>query len=228
MSAPRFDVSRRRLLQAGAAFGTLALAGCASTAPSGPSIGRVVVVGGGFGGATAARYLRLWGGNVDVTLVERNTSFISCPISNLVVGGYKEMADITRGYDTLKALGVKVVQGEVSAIDAAAKKAEDRIDSVVVPVVGDVEYDGGWVSPLNHAVYPPMATRRTPAFEGWHPAFKKDSVFRRPDDEPFKALFTQGMVRLLRPIITWSRPKSSASISVKRNAYSISKTVRLR
>jgi sulfide dehydrogenase [flavocytochrome c] flavoprotein subunit len=47
----------------------------------------VVVVGGGFGGATAARYLRLWGGNVDVTLVERNASFISCPISNLVVGG---------------------------------------------------------------------------------------------------------------------------------------------
>ncbi len=140
MSAPRFDVSRRRLLQAGAAFGTLALAGCASTAPSGPSIGRVVVVGGGFGGATAARYLRLWGGNVDVTLVERNTSFISCPISNLVVGGYKEMADITRGYDTLKALGVKVVQGEVSAIDAAAKK-------VRLAGGGELPYDRLIVSP---------------------------------------------------------------------------------
>ena len=61
----------------------------------GPSIGRVVVVGGGFGGATAARYLRLWGGNVDVTLVERNASFVSCPISNLVLGGYKQIGDIT-------------------------------------------------------------------------------------------------------------------------------------
>ena len=118
---PAFAESRRRLLGAGAALGGLALAGCASTA-SGPSIGRVVVVGGGFGGATAARYLRLWGGNVDVTLVERNPGFISCPMSNLVVGGYKQMADITRGYDGLKAAGVKVLQGEVVAIDAAARK----------------------------------------------------------------------------------------------------------
>ncbi|MDP2007454.1 MAG: NAD(P)/FAD-dependent oxidoreductase [Rubrivivax sp.] len=115
------ELSRRRVLAAGAALGGLALAGCA-TGPSGPSIGRVVVVGGGFGGATAARYLRLWGGNVDVTLVERNAEFVSCPISNLVVGGYKQMADITRGYGGLKALGVKFVQGDVVAIDAAAKK----------------------------------------------------------------------------------------------------------
>lgn len=115
------EFQRRRLLGAGLAFGGLALAGCA-TPSSGPSIGRVVVVGGGFGGATAARYLRLWGGNVDVTLVERNASFISCPISNLVIGGHKQMADITRGYDGLKAAGVKLVQGEVVAIDAAAKK----------------------------------------------------------------------------------------------------------
>jgi sulfite dehydrogenase len=114
-------LSRRRLLGAGAALGGLALAGCASTA-SGPSIGRVVVVGGGYGGTTAARYLRMWGGNVDVTLVERSASFISCPISNLVVGGYKQMADITRSYDGLKAMGVKFIQGDVIAVDAAAKK----------------------------------------------------------------------------------------------------------
>lgn len=116
------EISRRRLLGAGAAFGGLALAGCASTGAGGPSIGRVVVVGGGFGGTTAARYLKLWGGNVDVTLVERNASFISCPISNLVLGGYKQMADITRSYDGLRALGVKKVQGDVVAIDPTAKK----------------------------------------------------------------------------------------------------------
>jgi sulfite dehydrogenase len=118
---PLLDIRRRQLLSVGAAWGGLALAGCATSSSGGPSIGRVVVVGGGFGGATAARYLRLWGGNVDVTLVERNPSFISCPMSNLVVGGYKQMADITRGYDGLQALGVKVVQGEVTAIDAAGK-----------------------------------------------------------------------------------------------------------
>jgi sulfite dehydrogenase len=116
------DLSRRRLLGAGFAISGLALAGCASAPSSGPSIGRVVIVGGGFGGSTAARYLKLWGGNVDVTLVERNPSFISCPISNLVIGGHKQMADITRGYDGLRALGVKVVQGDVTAIDAAGKK----------------------------------------------------------------------------------------------------------
>ena len=123
------DRSRRRLLGAGAAFSglaTLGLAGCASglgsDKSSGPSIGRVVIVGGGFGGATAARYLKLWGGSVDVTLVERNAGFISCPISNLVLGGHKGMADITRGYGGLQALGVKLVQGEVTAVDVAAKK----------------------------------------------------------------------------------------------------------
>ncbi len=119
----RSGLSRRHLLGAGLAAGGLSLVGCASTAPgSGPSIGRVVVVGGGFGGATAARYLRLWGGNVDVTLVERNTQFVSCPISNLVVGGHKNLSEMTLAYDGLRSAGVKVVQGEVTAIDAAAKK----------------------------------------------------------------------------------------------------------
>ncbi len=124
MNTPNtLQADRRRLLLGAAALGglgSLGLAGCASTA-SGPSIGRVVVVGGGFGGATAARYLRLWGGNIDVTLVERNASFVSCPISNLVVGGHKAMADITRPYASLQALGVRVMQGEVTAVDAAGK-----------------------------------------------------------------------------------------------------------
>ena len=123
MNANALHTSRRRLLGAGTALGGLAalgLAGCAST--GGPSIGRVVVVGGGFGGNTAARYLKMWGGNIDVTLVERGASFVSCPISNLVLGGYRQMADITRGYDGLKSMGIKVVQGEVTAIDAAGKK----------------------------------------------------------------------------------------------------------
>ena len=118
----QFDLARRRLLGAGAALSGMALAGCATGGAGGPSIGRVVVVGAGFGGSTAARYLRLWGGNVDVTLVERNASFVSCPISNLVLGGHKQMADITRGYEGLRAVGVKLVQGEVTAIDAAARK----------------------------------------------------------------------------------------------------------
>ena len=141
------ELSRRRLLGAGVALSGLALGGCATTGAGGPSLGRVVIVGGGFGGATAAHYLKMWGGNIDVTLVERNPEFISCPISNLVLGGHKQMADITRGYDGLKAIGVKVVQGDVTAIDAAKKLvklaggAELAYDRAIVAPGIDFMYD---------------------------------------------------------------------------------------
>ena len=80
---------------------------------------RVVIVGGGFAGATAAKYIRMWSNNkIDVVLVERNTQFISCPMSNTVLGGSRTINDLTRSYDTLKKkYGVKLVQGEVTAID---------------------------------------------------------------------------------------------------------------
>jgi sulfide dehydrogenase [flavocytochrome c] flavoprotein subunit len=115
-------LTRRGLLAA--SLGAAGLAGCGGMPAAGPSIGRVVVVGGGFGGATAARYLKMWGGNVDVTMVDRNPAFVSCPISNLVLGGHKQMADITVGYAGLRNLGIKVVQGEVTAVDAAAKQVK--------------------------------------------------------------------------------------------------------
>jgi sulfite dehydrogenase len=122
MQTPRpASPTRRSLLLAGAACLGGPLAGCAS-APTGPSIGRVVVVGGGFGGATAARYLRLWGGNVTVTLIERQARFVSCPVSNLVLGGLRQMSDITRTYDGLRAQGVRVVQGDVSGIDVTGRQ----------------------------------------------------------------------------------------------------------
>ncbi|GAP38737.1 sulfide dehydrogenase [flavocytochrome C] flavoprotein chain precursor [Piscinibacter sakaiensis] len=117
-------MGRRRLLGATAAWSGLAaagLAGCA-TPPAGGAVGRVVVVGGGFGGSTAARYLRLWDPGIAVTLVERQPRFVSCPISNLVVGGFRRLEDVTLGYDGLRAQGVEVVQGEVVAIDAAARQ----------------------------------------------------------------------------------------------------------
>jgi NADPH-dependent 2,4-dienoyl-CoA reductase/sulfur reductase-like enzyme len=102
-------------LGAGAPF--LALPGCAST-PGGAS-GRVVVVGAGYGGATAAKYLRMWSNNtVDVTLVEPNPEFISCPMSNLVLGGSKDLAYLTVSYDNLvKRHGVKLVRDTATAVD---------------------------------------------------------------------------------------------------------------
>ncbi|MGM9485243.1 FCSD flavin-binding domain-containing protein [Roseateles sp. NT4] len=110
-------IARRQLIAASG----LALAGCATT--SAPVLGRVVVVGGGFGGATAARYLKLWGGAaVEVTLVERNEGFISCPMSNLVIAGAREPLSISRGYAGLEAQGIRRVRGEVVDIDVAGKK----------------------------------------------------------------------------------------------------------
>jgi len=94
------------------------LSGCATTGGgNGP---KVVVVGGGFGGATAAKYVRMWSDyKINVTLVEPNASFVSCPMSNLVIGGVKTMADITTPYDNLtKRHGVTMVRDMVTTIDA--------------------------------------------------------------------------------------------------------------
>ena len=79
----------------------------------------VVVVGGGFGGATTAKYLRMWSeGAVDVSLIERETAFVSCPISNLVIGGLKTMADITLDYERLRSnWGVRVITDEALGVE---------------------------------------------------------------------------------------------------------------
>jgi hypothetical protein len=84
-------MQRRQFVQtlgAGSALAGLgAITGCASTGGNGP---KVVVIGGGYGGATAAKYLRMFSdGAVQVTLVEPNAAFVSCPISNLVLQGSK-------------------------------------------------------------------------------------------------------------------------------------------
>jgi sulfite dehydrogenase len=98
--------------------GAVSLAGCATATPS---KARVVVIGGGYGGATAAKYIRMWDPSIDVVLVEREAGFVSCPISNLVLAGFTGMEDISRGYEGLRRHGVQVVRDEATAIDTAAK-----------------------------------------------------------------------------------------------------------
>ena len=110
---------RRRDFLGHAAAGSAwaALAGCAGfdTRPA----GHVVVVGGGYGGATVAKYLRMWSsGGVAVTLVEPGAEFVSCPLSNLVVGGSKVLADVTVGYAGLgRRWGVTLVRDTAVAVD---------------------------------------------------------------------------------------------------------------
>lgn len=80
---------------------------------------QVVVVGGGYGGATVARYLRQWsGGAVRVTLVEKQARYVSCPLSNLVLSGDRGMTSITLGYEVLRSRwGVDVVIDTVTRLD---------------------------------------------------------------------------------------------------------------
>jgi NADPH-dependent 2,4-dienoyl-CoA reductase/sulfur reductase-like enzyme len=79
-------------------------------------------VGGGYGGATAARYLRRLDPTLRVVLVEPNESFVSCPMSNTVLGGFRAMADITLPYGGLSRHGVEVVRDTVTAIDVEKKR----------------------------------------------------------------------------------------------------------
>ena len=116
---------RRAILKAAAAaagLGAIGLAGCATSLPAKT---RVLVVGGGYGGATAAKYIRLFSDyRIEVVLVEPEPAFVSCPISNLVIGGSRQLADITTPYDGLtRNHGIRVVKDRVATIDPAKKLA---------------------------------------------------------------------------------------------------------
>jgi NADPH-dependent 2,4-dienoyl-CoA reductase/sulfur reductase-like enzyme len=140
-------ISRRGVLHSAAALSLLGLTGCATT--SIPQRAKVVVVGGGYGGATAAKYVRwLSDYKIDVVLIEPQEAFISCPISNLVLSGVKQMADITTPYSALsKRHGVTVVKDIAKSIDTRAKTvtlgggATIGYDKLIVSPGIDLQYD---------------------------------------------------------------------------------------
>ena len=136
-------MQRRHLITAA---GLASLGACATTPTitrsALPARTRVVVLGGGFGGATAAKYLRLFSDHqLEVLLVEPEAAFISCPISNLVLGGSRSLADLTVPYTRLQsAHGVRHVRDTVARIDAAARQ-------VVLASGPTIAYDKLIVSP---------------------------------------------------------------------------------
>ncbi len=154
-SSLSLNLSRRRFGQGLGAAGALSAVGglvaCATPAPSpvasAKKLGRVLVVGAGFGGATAAKYLKLWGGpGLEVMLVDRQREFVSCPMSNLVLGGSRSMADITVSYEGLRRNGVIVANDEVLGIDAAKRRAsfnklaDQSFDHIIVSPGVDFDY----------------------------------------------------------------------------------------
>lgn len=134
--------SRREFLHAfgaSAALGTLS--SCASSLSPAKPVGRVIVIGGGFGGATAARYLRMWGGgSIEVFLIDRESAFVSCPISNLVLGGSRSIDYVTRSREKLRSIGVQLIRDNVAGIDRDKKR-------VRLTRIEDLPYDRLIVSP---------------------------------------------------------------------------------
>lgn len=159
-------IDRRRFLKGLGIAASAPYLGCISACASAPVRGapHVVVVGGGYGGATAAKYLRMWSeGRVRVTLVEREAGFLSCPGSNLVIAGLRGMGDITGDYHALqRRWGVRVLTGEATGIDPATRTLHladgERLDFdrlIVSPGVdfltGEIEGLAGQTDRIPHA-----------------------------------------------------------------------------
>ena len=134
----RFDRRQfiQRLLGSVAMVSAPAIIGCTGRS----STGRVVIIGGGFGGATCARYLQRFDPELDITLVEPKQRFITCPFSNLVMGGLRDMDSISHGYQGHEQRGVKVIHAEARDIDPVARKVKLSDGS-------SLEYDRLVVSP---------------------------------------------------------------------------------
>jgi sulfide dehydrogenase [flavocytochrome c] flavoprotein chain len=145
-------MTRRDFLKAsgGAALAASGLAGCAgvssstaTTTPSdlAPKSGRrVIVIGGGWGGATAAKYVRMADPSIDVVMIEPNRKFVSCPFSNLVLSGVRSIGSLTFGYNALREPhGVKILHDAATAIEPDTRRV--RVGR------GFLEYDRLIVAP---------------------------------------------------------------------------------
>ncbi|HWR80826.1 MAG TPA: FAD/NAD(P)-binding oxidoreductase [Pseudomonas sp.] len=125
------------------------------TVPTNTGIrGRVVVIGGGMGGATVAKYLRLWGGTgVSVTLVERDAAYTSNILSNLVLNGQRTITSLQYGYSNLATrYGIRIVKGDVTAIDPVGH-------SVLLADGTKLPYDRLVIAPgVDFDIYPGLET----------------------------------------------------------------------
>ena len=130
-------VSRRSLLQTGLlGLGSLALPLRARS----QSIARIVIVGGGFGGASAARTLIQLLPAADIILIEANAKYTACPFSNLVIGTERPLTAQEFSYDRLQSEGIKVISARAHSVDAAGQQ-------VRLQEGGEVPYDRLILSP---------------------------------------------------------------------------------
>src|SRR5438067_3031751 len=100
---------------------------------------RVVVIGGGWGGTSAAKYVRLADPSIEVILLEPNKEFVSCPFSNLVLSGVRAIDSVTFNYSRLRGHGVRIIHEAAGAIEPTAKRVRAG--------EGTLQYDKLIVSP---------------------------------------------------------------------------------
>ena len=127
----KFNLSRRQWLSKVSQTTAATAAISAFPAIAKSSAGHVVIVGGGFGGATAARYVKRFNPNIKVTLIEPSKIFYTCPFSNMVLGGIRSMEQIAHGYDNLRAFGIEVIHDVVTAVDADKKTVRLKDNSAI-------------------------------------------------------------------------------------------------
>ena len=141
------EISRRSLIVgagagavAATSFGTFAIA-------QGTRAGRVVVIGGGAGGASLARALKLGAPALNVTLLEPNRTYSSSFFSNLYLGGFRTLASLNHNYEGLGRLGVRVVHQSAVSVDTSRKTVRTSggqnfpYDKLVVSPGIEVKYD---------------------------------------------------------------------------------------
>ncbi|HXE70256.1 MAG TPA: FCSD flavin-binding domain-containing protein [Hyphomicrobiaceae bacterium] len=140
----RLGFNRRHFL---ASLGAVSVAhiGAPARAQAAP---RVVVIGGGFAGATAARAIKGTDPRIGVSLVESNRTFTACPFSNLVIGGLRALPAQQFGYDKISASGIDIVFATATGVDVAARRValEDGTslgyDRLIVAPGIDIRWDG--------------------------------------------------------------------------------------
>ena len=117
--------------------------------------GNVVVIGGGFGGATAAKYLREWAPNCKITLIEPNAEYVSCPLSNRVLDGGLTLRDLTYPYERfVSKYDITWIRGFAEGIDADKK--------LVTVGKQKISYDRLIVSPGVEFMYDKLPGLQTP------------------------------------------------------------------
>ena len=194
------DLKRRDFIKSSLSLGAACLApsllsACASlnTQKSSNSIGRVVIIGGGYAGTTAAKYIRMWSlSNIDVVVIEKSAQFVSCPLSNLVLGGSKSINELTFGYDLVKKNhGVKWLNDEVIAIDAAAKK--------VMMKRSEISYDRLIIAPgvdFNYASLPNLEGAQEVIPHAWKAGWQTVNLRKQLEAMPDGGVFVMNVPKV--------------------------------